>query len=632
MLRIVFRLFALLVVVLVVLVGGLFLVSGDRLAKIASDRITAMTGRDVSITGSLRPQLVPNLGVRTGAFKIAGTTGDASLITGEALSVGVDLWALMSRRVDVKEITLIEPSVTLIKDKDGRVNWSNGKAAAASGTTSAAPSQASEISLTKLSVQDGSIRYQDAVAGTDLFLKNVNVAASMPGMNAPLGASIDFVSNGQAASADIEIGSLNALISGAMTALSLDARIAQNTIAFAGDFTADGRLGGDFAAALPSPGALIALTGGDSTSLPNEILPIEISGGLNASNDRIDVEGGSFRFGENQLQGPVSLILEDVPFVSATLKSSSLNLAPFSADEGSATEQPADGTGWSTEPIDASGLSLLNADISIDASSVDLGSTEMRDVLMSVTIDNARAVARILRAQAFGGALVGRFVANNRNGLSVAGDMDGQTVAIQALLTDMAGFDRMRGAGNTRLSFLGVGQNLDQIMRSLSGDGSLDVGQGDITGFDLASLFGGSEAVGDRATTIFESLNGSFQIEDGVLKSNDLTISATLFEARGQGEIDLGGQRLDYILRPRVFETETTRGLSIPVRIEGPWAKPRIYPDVKLVAKEKLRVEEDNAKAKAKARLEQEQRKVEDKVKDKLKDKLREGLGGLFGD
>ncbi|MEP0564954.1 MAG: AsmA-like C-terminal region-containing protein, partial [Paracoccaceae bacterium] len=280
-----------------------------------------------------------------------------------------------------------------------------------------------------------------------------------------------------------------------------------------------------------------------------------------------------------------------------------------------------------------SGLSLLNADVRINAAAVDFGSTEMQDVALSVTIDNARAVAQILRAQAFGGALTGRFVANNRNGLSVAGDMDGTTVAIQALLTDMAGFDRMRGAGNTQLSFLGVGQNLDQIMRSLSGAGSLDIGRGDITGFDLASLFGGSdaaEAVGDRATTVFDSLNASFVIDSGVLSNDDLAVSATLFEARGQGTIDLGGQRLDYRLTPRVFENSVTRGLSIPVRIEGPWSKPRIYPDLEFVAKQKLREQEDRVKEQAKERLKEETRKVEDRVKDKLEDKLRQGLGGLF--
>ncbi len=628
MLRIMSRLIALVAVLIVVLVGGLFLISGERLAKIAGDQITSMSGRKVMLTGSLRPQFFPNLGVRTGAFEIAGTSGEDPLISGKAVNVGVDLWALLSRRVDVKEITLVEPSLNLVKDSDGRVNWS---AESASGGSDADGSQPSKISLASLSIQDGTIRFRDAVAGTDLLLENVDVNASMPSADAPLTTSLTLVAGGQTASADIEIASLPSLIAGEMTDVLVSSKIGRNTINYTGEASVDGRLIGQLAANLPAPSALLALAGGSETSLPAEILPIEVAGALAMAPDQIEISGGSYRFGENRLQGPVSVALTDVPFLNATLTATALNLAFLSADEGSATE-PVDGTGWSTDPIDASGIGLLDADISVDAASVDLGSTEMRDVSLLVTIDNARAVAQIQRAQAFGGALAGRLVVNNRNGLSVAGDMDGQTVAVQALLTDLAGFDRMRGAGNTKLSFLGVGQSLDQIMRSLSGEGSLDIGQGDITGFDLAALFGGSDAVGDRATTIFQSLDASFVITDGVLKNNDLIVAATLFEALGQGEIDLGGQRLDYLLNPRVFETEATRGLSIPVRIEGPWAKPRIYPDLEFVAKERLRLEQDKVEAKAKVRLKEEKQKVEDKVKDKLENELRKGLGGLFRD
>ena len=35
-----------------------------------------------------------------------------------------------------------------------------------------------------------------------------------------------------------------------------------------------------------------------------------------------------------------------------------------------------------------------------------------------------------------------------------------------------------------------------------------------------------NDSVNDRATTVFQSLNGSFLIEDGVLKNNDLLVNA----------------------------------------------------------------------------------------------------------
>lgn len=646
MLRVMLRLFALVLVLLVVFVGGLFLISGERLARIAGDQVTAALGREVTISDDLRPLFFPNLGVRTGAFTVAGATEGTTLITGEGLSVGVDLFALFSRRIDVKEITLLSPTLTLVKDGNGRTNWSAESQDAPGGTSGTGQTFSRELSIAGLSIQNGTVSYRDEASGDEMLFESVNLSAAMADANAPLTASFEFATGGQSASGDVELGSLSQLLAGDMTDVSVAAQIGRNKINFAGDMSAAGILEGDLVADLPAPDALMALSGGAPTPLPADILPIEVSGALSATPEIIGIAGGKYRLGANRLQGPVTVAFRDVPFVSAQLDAGALDLSFLSAEEGSANADPsaAEGKGWSTDPINASALSLLDADIRLDATSVDLGTTAMQNVAATVTIDNARAVASILQAQAFGGALVGRFVANNRNGLSVAGDMDGKTVAIQSLLTDIAGFDRMRGAGNTQLSFLGVGQSLDEIMRSLSGQGALDIGQGDITGFDLVSLFGGgdtADAVGDRAVTIFRSLEASFTIENGVMRNDDLLMTAKLFEARGEGDIDLGRQNLDYVLRPSVFENDLTGGFSIPVRIKGPWSNLRIYPDLEAVARDRLKLEEEKLRAEAEARLETERQKLEEeaearferekqKLEDQIEDRLREGLGRLF--
>ena len=125
------------------------------------------------------------------------------------------------------------------------------------------------------------------------------------------------------------------------------------------------------------------------------------------------------------------------------------------------------------------------------------------------------------------------------------------------------------------------------------------------------------------------------------MRNDDLLITATLFEATGRGDIDLGRQRLDYSLRPRVFENDVTGGLSIPVRIEGPWSRLRIYPDLEAVARERLELEEEKLRAEAEARLEAERQRVEDRAKsrleeeeqkleERLQNQLRKGLGRLF--
>lgn len=639
MFKFLFRLLAFVVILVAVLVGGLFLISGERLAKIAGDQLTSALGREVSITEDLRPQLFPNLGVRTGAFQVAGSSGDVPIIAGEGLSVGVDLAALFSRRVEVQEVTLVSPTVTLLKDAEGNANWSDGAETSAdenSGEAGAAP----EISLAALSIQNGTVRYRDDTTGTGLVFESVDVTAEMPEVGGPLTATLSFVSNGQAASGEVALASLTQLLAGDLTDVDLTTAIGANTVSFDGALSSVGTVEGVFSAVLPAPDALMALAGGGSAAMPAEVLPIEATGTLSVTPERISIANGAYRFGQNRMQGPVSIALTEVPFINAQLSGGTVDLSFLSAEEGSATPEPASGQGWSTAPIDASALGLLNADIRLDATSIELGTTTMQNVVVAVTIDNSRAVARIIEAEAFGGALAGQFVANNRNGLSVAGEMEGKTVAIQALLTDMAGFERMRGAGNTQLSFLGSGPSLDAIMRSLSGSGALDIGRGDITGFDLVSLFGGgegAEAIGDRATTIFETLSASFTISNGIVRNEDLLMSANLFQARGVGDIDLGQQTLDYTIQPEVFENDLVGGISIPVRIRGPWSGPRIYPDLEAVARQRLEVEEEKLRAEAEAKLEAEQQKVEqrleeekDNLEDKVKDELRRGLGRLF--
>lgn len=639
LIRFLFRLLAFVVILVVVLVGGLFLISGERLAKIAGDQLTTALGREVAITEDLRPQLFPTLGVRTGAFEVAGTSGEEPLITGEALSVGVDLAALFSRRIEVQEVTLVSPTVTLLRDADGNTNWADGSETVSedsAGATSSTP----EISLAGLSIQNGTVRYRDATTGTDLAFDSVDITAALPEVGGALTAALSFSSNGQPASAEVQLASLSQLLAGDLTDVDLAIEVGSNTVGFDGALSSDGLVEGTFSAGLPAPDAVMALAGAGSAGVPAEVLPIEASGALSIAPESIAISDGSYRLGKNQLQGPVSIALTEVPFISAQLSGGALDLSFLSADEGTATPEPASGQGWSTDPIDASALGLVNADIRLDAAALDLGTTAMQNVEAAVAVDNSRAVARILKAQAFGGALTGQFVANNRNGLSVGGEMEGKTVAIQALLTDMAGFERMRGAGNTQLSFLGSGQSLDAIMRSLSGEGSLDIGQGDITGFDLVSLFGGgdgAEAIGDRATTIFQSLSATFTISNGVARNNDLLISANLFEARGAGDIDLGQQSLDYTIQPEVFDNDLTGGISIPVRIQGPWSGPRIYPDLEAVARQRLEIEEEKLRAEAEAKLEAEQQRAEqrleekkDELEDKVKDELRRGLGRLF--
>ena len=264
-----------------------------------------------------------------------------------------------------------------------------------------------------------------------------------------------------------------------------------------------------------------------------------------------------------------------------------------------------------------------------------LGTLKLGTTRVLLRNDNARMVADLREINAFDGVLTGEFVVNNRSGLSVGGNLAAAGVAMQPLLSQTAGLTRFRGTADAEMSFLGSGQTLDAIMRSLSGTGAINVGRGSIEGIDLDALLGNFDVSG--GTTVFDSLGATFAMEQGVLRNDDLLMVLPNFTASGNGQVGLGAQTVDYTITPKALRVNGDRGLAVPVRVVGPWAAPQIKPDLQAAIDLNFAAEKDQAKARIEEKLQQElgiQRQegqsVEDAVRDRVEDKLKQELFKIF--
>ena len=165
-----------------------------------------------------------------------------------------------------------------------------------------------------------------------------------------------------------------------------------------------------------------------------------------------------------------------------------------------------------------------------------------------LTIDRARAVFDVRRIAAYDGVVSGQFVVNGRKGLSVGGDLGFAGMALQPMLRDFGGYERLLGTGDLRVKFLGSGSSVDAIMHSLEGSGSLVLGRGELRGLDIAGMLRTLDTsfVGEGQKTIFDSLAGTFTMAGGVLRNDDLKMVAPYVTAAGSGDVGLGARDLDY--------------------------------------------------------------------------------------
>jgi len=277
--------------------------------------------------------------------------------------------------------------------------------------------------------------------------------------------------------------------------------------------------------------------------------------------------------------------------------------------------------GWSTDVIDTSVLAALDAEVTLVANSINLGTVKLGHSSVAAKLDRSRVVFTLNEVRTYDGVIKGQVVLNGRGGLSVGGDLSASGLAMTPLLRDLADYERLVGVGDMRLKFLGVGNTMDAIMNSLSGDGSCKLGQGEILGLDLVGMLRNLDTSyrGEGQKTVFNSIGATFTIKDGVLRNDDLSFIAPLAKALGAGDIGIGTQTLKYRVNPVVMSAaDGSGGISVPVLITGTWANPKFRPDLQALidqnlAEEKAALEAKVAaeKAAAEARLQAEKAALE---------------------
>jgi AsmA protein len=295
-------------------------------------------------------------------------------------------------------------------------------------------------------------------------------------------------------------------------------------------------------------------------------------------------------------------------------------------DSGGGNSGGMQAEGWPERVIDVSALGTMDVELSLTAPSVDLGVLRLGETAILLGVERARAVIDLRQVAAYGGAISGDFVVNGRGGLSVGGRLSFTGLETQPLLTDLAGWDRLVSTGDLELEFLGVGNSVAEIMASLSGQGAVEMGQGELRGLDITGMLRTLDPgfVGEGQKTIFDGLAGTFTIDGGVLSNTDLKLVAPFLTAAGSGEIGLGNRDLDYRIRPTALAAEDgTGGVMVPLQITGPWADPTFRLDLEGIAREKMEAE---AKA-AEERLKAEAKEAEARAKAELEERLQEELG-----
>lgn len=123
----------------------------------------------------------------------------------------------------------------------------------------------------------------------------------------------------------------------------------------------------------------------------------------------------------------------------------------------------------------------------------------------------------------------------------------------------------------------------------------------------------------DTHQTPFDSIQGTLDIQDGIVTNHDLFIQAQGINASGQGTVNLVNHVLDYQISLQRLTNGTqvkSRGPAIPLLVTGTITEPKIRPDWTKIAVSQI-------KSQIEAQIE--------KHKDQIPESIQKGLQSLLG-
>ncbi|GAB1413594.1 MAG: hypothetical protein AMXMBFR31_27770 [Candidatus Desulfobacillus denitrificans] len=422
-------------------------------------------------------------------------------------------------------------------------------------------------------------------------------------------------------------GKSQSLQAGKLT-LELDAR--------QGETTVRGNLASALAANLEKQTVELPAFSGElnvaNPQMPMKSVKLPLTGGL-----RADIDGqtaavhANTQFDESKIAAKVNVSRFSPLALGFDLDIDRLNVDKYlppkpAAAGGKEADKPA-----AEKPFDFSALKGLNASGTVKIGQLQVSNVKASNVRLEVKAAGGKLDVAPMTANLYDGSLAGALSVNaNNNHVAVKQNL--ANVNINPLMKDALDKDVLEGRGNVALDVATAGTTVTAMKKGLNGAASLNLKDGAIKGINLAKTFRETKAVfttrkdamqqaKQTEKTDFSELSATFRIANGVARNDDLSMKSPFIRLGGAGDINIGEDRMDYLAKASVVATaggqggkelEHLKGLTVPVRVSGPFDKLAYNIEFGgLVA--------EAAKAKA-----------EEKVKEKVQEKAGGVLKGLF--
>jgi AsmA protein len=494
-----------------------FLLNPDTLKARAAAYVKEQTGRDLVMNGPVSLSFYPWLGAELRGVELAAPPGfdGPPFAAIDELGVKVKVLPLLGGDVVVDRIVLNGFRIHAVARRDGRTSFDFSSAPTSTGgAADSAGSSVKSVRVEGVSVRRAELTYTDEASGSRFALKDLELTTGPFGAAEPTDVTLAFNLSG----------------------------IAREP-------------------------ARVTMTGRMTLDVPRS---------------QAELADLTLKMRESTMTGRVTMGVRQKPAVRFDLSVDAVDLDQYLPAAGAPASTPAQAAA-SADPFEA--LRTLEAEGSLRLGRLRAIGLQFSEIATAFAASNGVATVGPTTAKLYGGRSKGILTLDARERVpSLQLDQQLTHVSIAPLLADLQLYKNLSGTGDVTLRVSARGAETAAVTKSLDGWAAIALRDGRIEGADFLKLITEARAVAGRirgrnapaepapgGQTAFAGLSASATIEDGVARSTDLVLDSPSLHATGSGALDLGRERIDYVLRA---SSPQAGNVEIPIAITGLFAAP----------------------------------------------------------
>jgi AsmA protein len=535
----------------VIVIAALLLIIGipsGFMTSAIQARVERETGYRLTVAGATKIGVWPQLNVTLNDVTLQDPKdrdGSHRLTIG-SVQADMTLGSAWSGHPDITELVIISPVlyVPLLRERTGPLNPPRGQASSSTDADASAPT------IDRVTVKDGAVVFSNLRDRVESRIEGINAEALIGG--------------------DRKIK------------ITGSARAGEHPLKFEIKATAPahpmGRQNIPVELSLDALGLLQA--------------PLSARAEVRLNGAVVMINGLTGTLGDGAFNGWASADLASKPLVKLDLDFQRLDVAVAKGSAAAPSQGPQP---WSNATVDLTGLNYVDAQFRVSAAELNIGEAHFAPAAIDSSLAGGVLRCIFQNLGAYGGQASGQLIVDASGGnptYAFTSDLAG--VRALPLLQSAADFDKLDGRLQAKIAVRSTGTSQHAIMSNLGGTVFANFQDGAIRGLNVAqmirSLTSGTLSgwqQGKEQTTDLTQLSASFRIDKGQAATTDLDLVGPLVKMTGAGTVDLGAKTLAFRVEPKLVMTTEGQGrasdpvgLGIPVVIDGPWAEPRIYPDM----------------------------------------------------